>query len=309
LITYANWTPALSVGLLVAMNEVAEELGSDQLSLEEFKENLLHPEWSPATQLFVALNGREVVGYCDGWLGMYSELRATLSLGVRQRWRSQGIGTALLSRSCNHFFGRCDVIQVRTGELATVHEEFLKRRSFADQSISVLLRRDVEKLLCPAPQGTDIVPWSAFSDENVFRALHNDVFLDVPHWRPITAAAMRQYVGSSLFQQGELHFVMRGARPIAWIWMSVDEDQDLAYVESLGVIPSERQRRVGSFLLRFAQQLAAARDCTHLELSVEAGNERALGVYLRAGFEVKQKYLWLQSTPGAVLQAIAKGRR
>jgi len=309
MVAVGTWNPGLSAGVVEAMNAIADELGEEPASLNDFKENTLHPEYVPAEQLFVAMDGQAVVGYCDGWLGMYGQQRGTLAIGVLPSWRCKGIGSALLARSCEYFSRKCGIVQARVPPGAHLLDRFLRTRAFVDQSATMLLRCEVTPCSCETPPGVRLVPWHTFGDKAAFRQLHNTVFADVPNWRPITEEAMGQYTNTFWFQGGELNFVIRGQLPIAWLWMSFDADESVGYIESLGVIAGERRRGLGSFLLGLAQRLAAQHACRYLELSVEVANARALGIYRRTGFTLQREYRWLQGVPHAVLEAIRREER
>lgn len=63
------------------------------------------------------------------------------------------------------------------------------------------------------------------------------------------------------------------------------------YVYMVAVAAKARGRGVGSALLRWADDAAAARDCDRLTLEVLGGNP-AIGLYERKGFVVREKPLW-----------------
>ena len=68
---------------------------------------------------------------------------------------------------------------------------------------------------------------------------------------------------------------------------SPDEDCALPVgdVRLIGVLPEWRGRGLGRELLRWAVAELRLRGAGRIQLSVEAENERALGLYRRAGFE------------------------
>jgi ribosomal protein S18 acetylase RimI-like enzyme len=56
------------------------------------------------------------------------------------------------------------------------------------------------------------------------------------------------------------------------------------WIALIGVLPAWRGRGLGRELLRWTVAYARAREAVRVELSVEALNERALGIYRRDGF-------------------------
>jgi ribosomal protein S18 acetylase RimI-like enzyme len=62
------------------------------------------------------------------------------------------------------------------------------------------------------------------------------------------------------------------------------------YIAQMAVLPSYRQRGIGTALLAFAEQLALRRGLTECSLIVEIGNDAARSLYLHTGYEVTGRH-------------------
>ena len=72
----------------------------------------------------------------------------------------------------------------------------------------------------------------------------------------------------------------------------LEHDGEVAWLEELYVSPDSRGHGIGTTLLRAALARADSRGCVSLELEVQRGHERALGLYTRAGFrDLERRHL------------------
>jgi len=74
--------------------------------------------------------------------------------------------------------------------------------------------------------------------------------------------------------------------------------QRIARLASLVVHSAARGQGLGSLLLRAAEQWAAARGCSHIELTSSGKRERAHAFYLREGYD-QSSYRFVRSLPDA----------
>lgn len=66
-------------------------------------------------------------------------------------------------------------------------------------------------------------------------------------------------------------------------------NNDEVYIEMLGVTPAWRGEGVAAKLLSYAESIAGEEDVTKLTLTVVSGNEAAITLYKKCGFETTQK--------------------
>ncbi|MBL9125391.1 MAG: GNAT family N-acetyltransferase [Planctomycetaceae bacterium] len=104
---------------------------------------------------------------------------------------------------------------------------------------------------------------------------------------------LEQYASHGESGTRNWHLVQIGAVDAGCLLLA--DDRSLGYCEIvyMGLAPEFRGRRIGSALVRFAQDQAQARGFARLTLAVDALNEPALEVYARQGFvtwETKRAY-------------------
>jgi ribosomal-protein-alanine N-acetyltransferase len=76
-------------------------------------------------------------------------------------------------------------------------------------------------------------------------------------------------------------------------WVIFDE----LHINTLAVSPAARQQGLGSMLMRFAMEDAAAAGATRATLEVRASNEAALALYRRLGFVIAARRPGYYSKP------------
>lgn len=73
------------------------------------------------------------------------------------------------------------------------------------------------------------------------------------------------------------------ADPVAFVHFMIHGE--LLYVDMMAVAPAEQRKRYGKSLLAQAEGFATSRGCKRAKVMVDAGNERAMHFYLKAGYE------------------------
>jgi GNAT superfamily N-acetyltransferase len=96
--------------------------------------------------------------------------------------------------------------------------------------------------------------------------------------------------------QGIVLLASVDARPAGVAYVSfarpLEHRGEVAWLEELYVSPEQRDRGVGTRLLREAIGRADARGCVSVELEVKRGHERALNLYVREGFrDLERRHL------------------
>lgn len=89
-------------------------------------------------------------------------------------------------------------------------------------------------------------------------------------------------------------------RPLGFIfcWVVAGESELLA----LGVVPQARRQGMGDALLAEALRRCAGLGAALMHLEVEAGNDAAIGLYEREGFEITGRRKGYYHLPGGGLQ-------
>jgi ribosomal protein S18 acetylase RimI-like enzyme len=116
--------------------------------------------------------------------------------------------------------------------------------------------------------------------------------------------ALREILGDARF--GVVHLIREGAAEdgaaaavgylVVTFGFSLEFHGRDAFVDELYLREDFRGRGIGKACIEFAGEVCRAEGIAALHLEVERGNERALGLYRRAGFRDHDRYLltrWL----------------
>ncbi|MEO1441638.1 MAG: GNAT family N-acetyltransferase [Chloroflexota bacterium] len=133
-------------------------------------------------------------------------------------------------------------------------------------------------------------------DFNELAEIYNQTRIDYIVPMPMNGKRMKQYVTSydinldhsvvATTEDGDpIGIGMLGVRgPAAWI-------------TRLGVVPNQRERRVGSFLMTNLIDNARACNAHHIQLEVIVGNDPALNMFSKYGFEPTRELLVIRRPP------------
>jgi GNAT superfamily N-acetyltransferase len=144
----------------------------------------------------------------------------------------------------------------------------------------------------------------------LFRAL-----VDAEHAEPPRPSAFSRTWGRSFREGSGYRFVVAEgeARRLLGVLslhahFSTWKGCGVVSLEDFYVLPEERGKGVGALMMAFAEAHARALGAARIELHVLRGNERALKLYARQGYEVTD-YLWLHKKvePGALGEGSAPG--
>jgi len=83
-----------------------------------------------------------------------------------------------------------------------------------------------------------------------------------------------------------------GVAYVSFTW-SLEHGGKSAWLEELYVIPSQRERGIGTRLLSSVCERASASGCAAVDLEVESDHVRAAHLYERAGFRPHRRARWV----------------
>ncbi len=136
-----------------------------------------------------------------------------------------------------------------------------------------------------------------------FVGLVNESFADHPTPLSVTLESIRTVHALPDFDPGGILVLTphdEPDRPIAFTRVEIGPGDDgvvEGWISLIGVRPEWRRRGLGRELLRWGIARCRHRGAARIELSVEALNERALGIYRRDGFEPTIEWPhWIRST-------------
>jgi mycothiol synthase len=169
---------------------------------------------------------------------------------------------------------------------------FIKALGFTYQS-SMWMFELAPSVDVPAPAFPEDVVVRTFrpeADLTTFVELANASFHDHPTPLTFTEQAVKHVHAMPDFDPEGILFVSprdEPDRPIAWTKVEhelTEAGVRRGYIPFIGVLPEWRGRGLGRELLRWGIEYVRAAGAETIELSVEAANDRALGLYCRTGF-------------------------
>ena len=285
-----------AIAAILNLTFAAGELGSrTPHDIEHFLERL---PATPAGSL-VATVGEEVVGFTTPH---------AQELVVHPAHRRRGYGTRLVEAALGMAQSEgWDKLSLAPPRGSAGAIAFLTRLGFAYDSSLWLLRLPPERQV-PAPVFPATVvarPFQPDRDLKGYVALINRAFLDHPSPLAVTEEQVSYVHALPGFDPADILVLTPVAEPdhlIAFCRTEMDhvEGAVTGEVALIGVLPEWRGQGLGRELLRWG--VARLRDAglTEPTLTVEARNERALGLYERAGFERAQEWpRWSKSVAQA----------
>ena len=232
----------------------------------------------------VALDGDAIVGYCTPRFD---------DVTVNPAYRRRGHGRQLVAAALDlvRSRGLSDLVLYGPSDREPA-AGFIAALGFTYQS-SLWMFELAPSVGVPAPAFPDDVVVRTFrpeSDLATFVELANASFRDHPTPLPFSEPAIAHVMAMPDFDPDGILIVSpreEPDRPIAWTKVLHELTEDGArrgFISWIGVLPEWRRRGLGQDLLRWGIRYVRAAGAETIELSVEAANDRALGLYRRTGF-------------------------
>lgn len=233
----------------------------------------------------VAEVGDEIVGYCAP---RFDDL--TVHPGHRRQGHGRRLARAALELAAEHGLDELTLF-VPTHLPGSI--EFARAIGLAYSSSLWLFRLPAGRPV-PAPELPDgyvTHPWPRDIDVEAFVVFANAAWEGHPTPLHLTADLARLVADLPDFDPEGICFVARADAPgvpVAFAKTELRPDDDghpVGWIGQIGVLPAHRGIGLGRWLLRWGVAYLRGRGAGAVELAVEAANDRALGLYLRNGFE------------------------
>lgn len=299
---------------LLAAAERVDETG-EHYSAEDLAEEFTDPTRDCDRDFVGAWAGEQLVGFASVMArdtlepGVPPAHRIYLEGTTHPDHRGRGIGTELLAWAVRRgreahdalFAGTPALLQC-TGPVGnSAQVRLLEGSGFVAQRWMFGMERGLDQPVapCSVPRGLTVHAYQSSWAEAV-RSAHNDAFAD--HWgfTPWSPTLWRQWVSETrAFRPGISRVLVEDgqADDVVGYLVGYEYDADMAatgfreaYVGKLGVRRAWRGRGAGSALLSSTLQACYEAGYERASLDVDADNPTgALGLYRRAGFEVRRR--------------------
>jgi mycothiol synthase len=222
---------------------------------------------------------------------------ALVMLGVAERCRRRGIGSALLARTRERLLARPGAPPRElclAGWLPDAAAEgFAARHGFRPARTFWLMERPLGGAAAPQwPAGIEIRIYDGSEAALVdWMDAYNDSFAEHYHFVPATLETTRALVAQSLFLPEALLLAYRGGRCVGYVRSLLLEQR--GEVGILGVVAAARGLGLGRALLRASVRWLEERRSPRVTLMVDGDNENALRLYRQEGFAVaRTRQIW-----------------
>lgn len=139
------------------------------------------------------------------------------------------------------------------------------------------------------------VPASQYTYQELAE-VYNQTRIDYIVPMPMNAKRMQEYVEIyDIVLDGSLVATTETGEPIGIGMLGIRENR--AWITRLGVVPNQRERRVGSFLMDHLIGQSRACGAATVQLEVIIGNEPALNMFMKYGFEPIRELLVVRRPP------------
>ena len=233
----------------------------------------------------VAEEGDQIVGYCAPRFD---------DLTVHPEHRRRGIGRSLVGAALELTAERgLSELTLFVPTHLPASTAFARELGFAYSSSLWLFRLPADRAVSAPvlPPGHVVYSWSRTIDVDAFVAFANAAWEGHPSPLHLTPDLARLVAELPDFDPDGICFVASAEAPDVPIAFSKvelrvdDAGHPSGWIGQIGVLPAERGKGLGRWLLRWGVAYLRERGAEVVELAVEAANDRALGLYRRNGFE------------------------
>jgi len=177
------------------------------------------------------------------------------------------------------------------GELSAPFDEKLENIGFSPVNYSWAMRlNDFDFFSYPSiPHGITIQNLKDIDDYASVVTVINEAFADSFQYKSITKMKWKKMIEMVKKNHIVEHCVAYEKNKIVGVcdtYLNLEEDQT-GLIANFGVLPSYQHRKIGSVLLASGIETLRKKGCKTIKLSVDTKNEKALGLYKKFGFYVK----------------------
>jgi ribosomal protein S18 acetylase RimI-like enzyme len=172
---------------------------------------------------------------------------------------------------------RCEAL---TPEIDALYTQNGFTAEMVEEMLAFDLRQPLEEL--PLPPEVHTVPWESNTAGRFFHA-YRESFRDRPGFPNLSEAEWVEGYDAEAFLPGVSMLALEGELPVGFVTCE-RSDRD-GWISQVGVVPSWRQRGLGSALVVGALRQFQALSLNQALLHVNVNNPPAISVYERLGFQ------------------------
>jgi ribosomal protein S18 acetylase RimI-like enzyme len=293
---------------LVRMTGIFNDSGAELPSHRTLKPDevgaftFVDPDFDPNGAWLAYCDG-EAIAYADGFVDKerlrYGRTDAYLNLEIMRGHRGKGVEEDLVTKALEYLEGRgVNSALAQYHESQAWRKDLLHGAGFREvRRYYEMVRRGGHASVTPVFPGgvrTSRLMVEDSSDDDISRIAdaRNESFVDHFNYSPIPVERFRNFLrsGDTVFSAT---FAEDGGRTIGFA-LSEDrppEEGDTkereGWVAILGVVASHRKQGIGRALLSDSVNWLTEKGVKTIRLLVDAENDKALGMYRSAGFEIE----------------------
>jgi mycothiol synthase len=261
------------------------------ISKQLIEETLGHPSFHPATDLFLAEAGQELVGcvsvFLEPGIG-----RALLDGRVHPLYRRKGIASDLFG----HAVGYAKRAGIKAAQISIPQTNLAAQKMLSGLGLGLIrhflgYKLDLSTIQLPDITAGDYIFRSLQAGEAPqLTAIQNRSFADTWGFNANTCAEIAYRINSSSCRPENIIMVYRADRPVGYCWTRIfpagnsTQAEKKGEIHMLGVDPDFRQQSIGKKVLTAGLSYLKLKGVDIVELTADAEMPAALALYESAGF-------------------------
>ncbi|MAG14514.1 MAG: hypothetical protein CL874_01340 [Dehalococcoidales bacterium] len=275
--------------------------GGGDYSLEDIKENMGRPNYSPERDLFVIETAREIAGFID----ITPELKigcVVLDCLVLPDYRRHGLSRELLEYALYRARElKAKIARVNIGQDNTSARKVLPRLGFRMVRRFLELRRQIDDIGPPeVTQNTFICRHLSHGETETLTHLQNRCFTGYWGYNPNTAEEIAYYIKMSHGSPEDVILVRAADKPVGYCWTTVNREVETAKgkrkgcIYMLGTDPDYRGLGIGRIALLSGLAYLKRKGRRIVKITVDSENETARALYKSVDFKKWSSSLWYE---------------